>query len=152
MPVARPPRPTRSLAARRSPAVVGRRRRGPDARPPRDARRRRCCAASTTSLFTPHADTGDFVVIVNAEQVRLTGRKREQKIYYRHTGYVGHLEVAARPTRCSSGAHPERVIETAVRGMLPKNSLGRKLYRKLKVYAGPNHPHAAQQPQELTLG
>jgi large subunit ribosomal protein L13 len=102
-------------------------------------------------LFTPHADAGDFVVIVNAERVRLTGRKREQKIYYRHTGYVGHLK-SRTADQVLSGAHPERVIETAIKGMLPKNSLGRKLYRKLKVYAGPNHPHAAQQPQELTLG
>jgi large subunit ribosomal protein L13 len=102
-------------------------------------------------LFTPHADAGDFVVIVNAERVRLTGRKREQKTYYRHTGYVGHLK-SRTADQVLSGAHPERVIETAIRGMLPKNTLGRKLYRKLKVYSGPNHPHAAQQPQELTLG
>jgi large subunit ribosomal protein L13 len=102
-------------------------------------------------MFTPHADAGDFVVIVNAERVRLTGRKREQKIYYRHTGYVGHLK-SRTADQVLIGAHPERVIETAIKGMLPKNSLGRKLYRKLKVYAGPNHPHAAQQPQELTLG
>jgi large subunit ribosomal protein L13 len=102
-------------------------------------------------MFTPHADAGDFVVIVNAERVRLTGRKREQKIYYRHTGYVGHLK-SRTADQVLTGAHPERVIETAIKGMLPKNSLGRKLYRKLKVYAGPNHPHAAQQPQELTLG
>jgi len=102
-------------------------------------------------LFTPHADAGDFVVIVNAERVRLTGRKREQKTYYRHTGYVGHLK-SRTADQVLSGAHPERVIEEAVRGMLPKTTLGRKLYRKLKVYSGPNHPHAAQQPQELTLG
>jgi large subunit ribosomal protein L13 len=102
-------------------------------------------------LFTPHADAGDFVVIVNAERVRLTGRKREQKTYYRHTGYVGHLK-SRTADQVLSGAHPERVIETAIRGMLPKNTLGRNLYRKLKVYSGPNHPHAAQQPQELTLG
>ena len=102
-------------------------------------------------LFTPHADAGDFVVIVNAERVRLTGRKREQKTYYRHTGYVGHLK-SRTADQVLSGAHPERVIEDAIRGMLPKTTLGRKLYRKLKVYSGPNHPHAAQQPQELTLG
>jgi len=90
-------------------------------------------------------------VIVNAERVRLTGRKREQKTYYRHTGYVGHLK-SRTADQVLSGAHPERVIEEAVRGMLPKTTLGRKLYRKLKVYSGPNHPHAAQQPQELTLG
>jgi large subunit ribosomal protein L13 len=102
-------------------------------------------------LFTPHADAGDFVVIVNAERVRLTGRKREQKTYYRHTGYVGHLK-SRTADQVLNGAHPERVIETAIRGMLPKTTLGRQLYRKLKVYSGPNHPHAAQQPQELTLG
>jgi large subunit ribosomal protein L13 len=102
-------------------------------------------------LFTPHADPGDFVIVVNAKRVRLTGRKRAEKTYYRHTGWKGHLK-SATADQILSGAHPERVLETAVRGMLPKNSLGRKLYRKLKVYAGPNHPHAAQQPQELPLG
>ncbi len=101
--------------------------------------------------FTPHDDVGDFVVVVNAEKVRLTGRKRDQKIYYRHTGYTGSLK-SRTAAQVLEGVHPERVIEHAVRGMLPKNSLGRKLFRKLKVYAGPNHPHAAQQPKELSLG
>jgi large subunit ribosomal protein L13 len=105
----------------------------------------------TDVLYTPHADPGDFVIVVNAERVRLTGRKRSEKTYYRHTGWKGHLK-SRTADQILSGAHPERVLETAVRGMLPKNSLGRKLQRKLKVYAGPNHPHAAQQPQELPLG
>ena len=101
--------------------------------------------------FTPHVDTGDFVIVVNAEKVKLTGRKREQKTYYRHSGWAGGLkEITA--DKVLGGAHPERVIEHAVRGMLPKNSLGRKLFRKLKVYAGPDHPHAAQKPEELTIG
>jgi large subunit ribosomal protein L13 len=103
------------------------------------------------ALFTPHVDTGDFVIVVNAEKVKLTGRKREQKTYYRHSGYVGSLKSRTAEEVLAS-AHPERVIEHAVRGMLPKNSLGRKLFRKLKVYAGPSHPHAAQKPQEIHLG
>jgi large subunit ribosomal protein L13 len=102
-------------------------------------------------LYTPHADAGDFVVVVNAGKVRLTGRKREQKVYTRHTGWVGHLRTRT-AGQVLAGAHPERVVEEAVRGMLPRNSLGRKLYRKLKVYAGPSHPHAAQKPEVLTLG
>ena len=101
--------------------------------------------------FTPHVDTGDFVIVVNAEKVRLTGRKREQKTYYRHSGWAGGLKETT-ADKVLDGAHPERVVEAAVRGMLPKNSLGRKLFRKLKVYAGPDHPHAAQKPQELTIG
>jgi large subunit ribosomal protein L13 len=105
----------------------------------------------TDVMYTPHADPGDFVIVVNAERVRLTGRKRSEKTYYRHTGWKGHLK-SRTADQVLSGAHPERVLETAVRGMLPKNSLGRKLQRKLKVYAGPNHPHAAQQPQELPRG
>ena len=93
------------------------------------------------ALFTPHVDTGDFVIVVNAEKVKLTGRKREQKTYYRHTGYTGHLkEVTA--DKLLAGPHADRVVRNAVRGMLPKNSLGRSMYRKLKVYAGPDHPHA----------
>ncbi len=103
------------------------------------------------AIYTPHVDTGDFVIIVNAEKVRLTGRKREQKIYYRHTGYTGHLkEVTA--DKLLSGPHADRVVRSAVRGMLPKNSLGRQMLRKLKVYRGPEHPHAAQKPEELSLG
>lgn len=103
------------------------------------------------AIYTPHVDTGDFVIVVNAEKVRLTGRKREQKIYYRHTGYTGHLKQVT-ADKLLSGPHADRVIRSAVRGMLPKNSLGRKMLRKLKVYSGPQHPHAAQQPEELQLG
>jgi large subunit ribosomal protein L13 len=102
------------------------------------------------ALFTPHVDTGDFVIVVNAEKVRLTGRKAEQKVYYRHSGWAGALR-STTAGKILAGKHPERVIEEAVRGMLPKNTLGRKLLRKLKVYAGPSHPHAAQQPEELRL-
>ena len=102
-------------------------------------------------IYTPHADAGDFVVVVNAEKIKLTGRKREQKTYYRHSGWPGGLrEITA--DKVLTGAHPERVVESAVRGMLPHNSLGRKLFRKLKVYAGPEHPHAAQKPEVLQLG
>jgi large subunit ribosomal protein L13 len=97
--------------------------------------------------FTPHMDTGDFVIVVNAEQVQLTGRKLDQKIYYRHTGYMGGLkQVSARQLLAKK---PIEVLRHAVRGMLPKNSLGRQLLKKLKIYAGGEHPHAAQQPAPL---
>lgn len=100
--------------------------------------------------FTPHMDGGDFVVVVNAEQVRLTGRKLTQKRYFRHSGYMGHERFT--PARDVLASHPERVIEKAVQGMLPKNSLARqKLRNKLKVYAGPAHPHAAQQPKPYAI-
>jgi len=150
MPVARPPRPTKSLRSgdRQQWWIV-------DAADQTLGRLASHIASllrgKQNVMYTPHADAGDFVVVVNAERVRLTGRKREEKTYYRHTGWKGHLK-SATADQVLSGAHPERVLETAVRGMLPKNSLGRKLHRKLKVYAGPNHPHAAQTPQELPLG
>jgi large subunit ribosomal protein L13 len=99
--------------------------------------------------FTPFLDTGDFVVVVNAEKVKLTGRKLTDKKYYRHSGYTGGLRMET--AQESLAKHPERVIRAAVRGMLPKNRLGRALYRKLKVYAGPDHPHAAQQPKPHAL-
>ena len=100
-------------------------------------------------IYTPHMDTGDFVIVVNADQVVLTGQKEDKKIYYRHSGRPGGLkQQTAREIRAR---HPERLIENAVRGMLPKNSLGRQLYRKLKVYAGPEHPHQSQQPQPLEV-
>lgn len=102
-------------------------------------------------MYAPHADTGDFVVVVNARQVRLTGRKLEQKTYYRHSGWVGGLK-SRTAGQVLEGAHPERVVESAVRGMLPKNTLGRKIFGKLKVYAGPQHPHAAQKPEVRQLG
>ena len=104
-----------------------------------------------TPTFTPHVDTGDHVIVVNAEKVKLTGRKREQKTYYRHSGYPGGIR-SVTADKVLSGPHADRVVRSAVRGMLPHNSLGRQMLSKLKVYTGPNHPHAAQQPQELTLG
>jgi len=99
--------------------------------------------------FTPHLDTGDFVVIVNAERVKLTGAKLDDKVYYRHSGRPGSLKSETARERLDK--HPERVIQAAVWGMLPKNRLGRKLLRKLKVYAGPEHPHDAQQPKTHSL-
>ncbi|HET9151757.1 MAG TPA: 50S ribosomal protein L13 [Gemmatimonadales bacterium] len=100
--------------------------------------------------FTPHMDGGDFVVVVNASKVRLTGRKLERKTYFQHTGYMGHESHV--PAQKMLDKHPDRVIEKAVFGMLPKNSLARqKLRNKLKVYAGPEHPHAAQQPRAYDL-
>jgi len=99
--------------------------------------------------FTPFLDTGDFVVIVNAERVKLTGAKLDDKIYYRHSGRPGSLKSETARERLDK--HPERVIQAAVWGMLPKNRLGRKLLKKLKVYAGPEHPHDAQQPKTHTL-
>jgi len=98
--------------------------------------------------FTPHLDTGDFVVVVNAEKVQLTGNKRDEKMYYRHSGRPGSLKVETLKERLDK--YPERVIRDAVWGMLPKNRLGRKLLRKLKIYRGPDHPHEAQQPKVHT--
>jgi len=99
--------------------------------------------------FTPHVDTGDYIVVVNAEKVAVTGNKMNDKMYHHHTGYVGNLKSIN--LRDLLEKHPERVIEKAVKGMLPKNSLGRQMYRKLKVYAGPEHPHAAQEPKDLEI-
>jgi len=100
-------------------------------------------------IFTPHADTGDFIVVVNAEKVAMTGNKWDQKVYYRHTGYQGGLkETTAREMRDKK---PENLLRLAVRRMLPKNSLGRRQLKKLKVYAGPEHPHEAQQPEKLEI-
>ena len=99
--------------------------------------------------FTPHVDTGDCIVVVNAAKVRVSGRKETDKIYYHHTGHIGHMKATA--FRDMIQRAPERVIETAVKGMLPKNTLGRAMYRKLKVYAGPEHNHSAQQPQPLEI-
>ncbi len=99
--------------------------------------------------YTPFLDTGDHVIVVNAEKVRLTGRKLEQKMYRRHTGYPGGLREI--PAVRLLATHPERIVEHAVRGMLPKGPLGRQMFRKLKVYAGPQHPHAAQGPQSLAI-
>lgn len=99
--------------------------------------------------YTPHVDTGDFIVVINADKVRVTGNKENAKIYWRHSGYPGGIK----GTNVSDmrQTHPERIVEIAVKGMLPKNPLGRAMYRKLKVYAGSEHPHAAQQPQTLEL-
>lgn len=99
--------------------------------------------------FVPHMDTGDFVVVVNAGKIRVTGRKLDQKMYYRHSGYIGGLKETS--LRTMMQAKPEQVIMKAVRGMLPKNRLGRAMLKKLKVYAGSEHPHAAQQPKPLDL-
>ena len=101
-------------------------------------------------IFTPHMDTGDHVIVINAAKVKLTGRKAEQKTYFTHTGYMGHERHT--PLATVLAKHPERVIEKAVHGMLPKTALGRQvLRRKLRVYAGAEHPHAAQQPTPLTI-
>lgn len=100
--------------------------------------------------YTPNADTGDFVIVVNAEKVRLTGKKMTEKVYYRHSGYMGGLK-ATTPEKVFESAHPERVVEWAVRGMLPKSRLGDRLFTKLKVYAGPEHPHKAQCPKPLAV-
>lgn len=101
------------------------------------------------AIYTPHVDTGDYIVVINAEKVRVSGNKAKDKMYYRHSGYMGGMKA----TNFSDMIErtPERVIEIAVKGMLPKNPLGREMYRKLKVYAGPQHQHAAQQPQPLEL-
>ncbi|MDO5043710.1 MAG: 50S ribosomal protein L13 [Coriobacteriia bacterium] len=99
--------------------------------------------------YTPHVDTGDFVVVINAEKVQLTGNKEFQKTYYRHTGYAGHLKQESFQEAIAK--HPERVIEAAVKGMLPKNTLGRAQFMKLKVYKGSEHPHQAQNPEKIDL-
>lgn len=99
--------------------------------------------------FAPHQDIGDYVIIVNADQVEVTGRKATQKMYYRHSGYLGSLR--AETFQKMIGRKPEYPLEHAVRGMLPKNRLGRKLFTNLKVYAGSEHPHAAQKPEAVTL-
>lgn len=99
--------------------------------------------------YTPHLDTGDFVIVVNAEKVDVTGKKRFQKVYRRHSGRPGGMKTESF-TKLQARL-PERIIEQAVKGMLPKNTLGRQLFTKLKVYAGPDHPHQAQQPQPLTI-
>jgi len=99
--------------------------------------------------YTPHIDTGDFVVVINAEKVRLTGNKTNTKNYYSHSGFPGGLKEV--PFLRMLEKHPERILEKAVKGMLPKNTLGRAMNRKLKVYAGPEHPHEAQMPRQITL-
>ncbi|RLC61735.1 MAG: 50S ribosomal protein L13 [Chloroflexi bacterium] len=100
-------------------------------------------------IYSPAVDTGDYVIVVNAEKIHVTGRKLDQKVYYRHSGYPGGLKAIT--LRELLKKRPTRVVEHAVRGMLPKNRLGRRMFKKLKVYAGPDHPHAAQQPKPLEL-
>lgn len=99
--------------------------------------------------YTPHVDTGDYIIVVNAEKVRVTGNKMKQKIYYKHTGYVGHLRETSLEKMLERS--PERVLELAVKGMLPKNVLGRDMFRKLKIVIGPEHAHSAQQPKVLDI-
>jgi large subunit ribosomal protein L13 len=100
-------------------------------------------------FYSPHQDVGDFVVVINAEKLKVTGNKLQDKVYYRHSGHPGGQK--STPLYRMLQKHPERVVELAVKRMLPKNVLGRKMFKKLKVYAGPNHPHSAQQPEELKL-
>ena len=100
-------------------------------------------------MYTPHLDTGDHVVVINAEKVALTGKKAEQKTYFRHSGYMGHEQHI--PFKRMIAKHPQRVIELAVKGMLPKNTLGRHMRKKLRVYAGPKHPHIGQKPESLEI-
>jgi large subunit ribosomal protein L13 len=99
--------------------------------------------------YTPHVDTGDYIVVINAEKVRVTGRKTTDKMYYHHTGYIGNMKSISFEKLIAKA--PERVIQTAVKGMLPKNPLGRAMFKKLKVYAGSEHQHAAQQPKPLEI-
>ena len=99
--------------------------------------------------FTPHVDTGDYIVVINAEKIRVTGNKAKDKMYHRHTGYPGGLKSMSFEKLIDKA--PERVIQSAVKGMLPKGPLGRAMFKKMKVYAGSEHPHTAQQPQELSL-
>jgi len=99
--------------------------------------------------YTPHVDTGDYIIVVNAEKVRVTGNKENNKVYWRHSGYPGGIKGTT--VAVMRETHPERMIEIAVKGMLPKGPLGRAMFRKLKVYAGVEHPHAAQQPATLEL-
>ena len=108
----------------------------------------RLLRGKTKPSFTPHVDCGDFVVIVNADHVKLTGNKEKTKVYYRHSGYPGGIR--AQTAERLRSAHPERLLRLAITGMLPKNRLGRRLATKLKVYAGAEHPHAAQQPATIT--
>jgi len=101
------------------------------------------------SIYTPHVDTGDFIIVVNVDKIRVTGNKAKEKTYYRHSGYPGGLYATTFEKLLAK--HPERVLEKAVKGMLPKGPLGYAMIKKLKCYAGPNHPHAAQQPKPLDI-
>ena len=99
--------------------------------------------------YTPHVDTGDYIVVVNAEKIRVTGNKVKDKMYHHHTGYIGNLKSKSLETMLEE--HPERVLQTAVKGMLPKGPLGRQMFKKLRVFKGPEHDHAAQQPIPLEI-
>jgi large subunit ribosomal protein L13 len=100
-------------------------------------------------VYTPHVDTGDYIVVINAEKIAVTGKKLQDKMYFRFTGFIGNMK--SESLGQALDAHPERVIETSVKGMLPKNPLGRAMFKKLKVYKGSEHPHSAQQPQVLDI-
>jgi large subunit ribosomal protein L13 len=106
-----------------------------------------CLRGKNKPVFTPNVDTGDFIVVINAEKIRLTGKKLDDKIYYHHTGFIGGIKAATARERLST--QPEEVIKDAIWGMLPKNRLGRAMLKKLKVYKGSEHPHAAQKPEIL---
>lgn len=101
------------------------------------------------AIYTPHVDTGDYIVVVNCEKIHVTGKKLDDKVYYKHTGYIGNLKSETLRERLDK--HPERALEAAVKGMLPKNPLGRAMFKKLKLYAGSEHEHQAQQPQKLEI-
>ena len=101
----------------------------------------------TKPVFTPHVDTGDFVIVINAEKVRLSGNKLEQKVYYHHSGYMGGIKAAT--AKSLMAKNPEEILRHAVKGMLPKNSLGKSMFKKLKVYTGSVHPHEAQMPKSI---
>lgn len=101
------------------------------------------------AIYTPHVDTGDYIVVVNCEKIHVTGKKLDDKVYYKHTGYIGNLKSETLRERLDK--HPERALEAAVKGMLPKNPLGRAMFKKLKLYAGSEHDHQAQQPQKLEI-
>jgi large subunit ribosomal protein L13 len=101
------------------------------------------------AIYTPHVDTGDYIVVINAEKLRVTGNKMKDKMYYRHTGHIGGIKSVSLEKQLERA--PERVLQSAVKGMLPKNPLGRSMFGKLKVYAGAEHPHTAQQPKALEL-
>ncbi|HEY5566723.1 MAG TPA: 50S ribosomal protein L13 [Gammaproteobacteria bacterium] len=101
------------------------------------------------AVFTPHVDTGDYIVVINAEKIRVTGRKLKDKMYHQHTGYIGNMRSESLEKLLARA--PERALELAVKGMLPRNPLGRRMLKKLKIVAGPNHPHQAQQPVNMEL-
>lgn len=106
-----------------------------------------CLRGKNKPIFTPNVDTGDFIVVINAEKIRLTGKKLDDKIYYHHTGFIGGIKAATARERLNT--QPEEVIKDAIWGMLPKNRLGRAMLKKLKVYKGSEHPHEAQKPEKL---